>query len=106
MIFDRGRDFRKQYVSTIAQCRDAAVGALDILKFSATRGGFYLTIPIDRDEDETTMQLLEQENILVHPGYFYDIDGRHIVTTFIHNPDEVRHHFETIARFLHSVNAT
>ncbi|NBO66059.1 MAG: pyridoxal phosphate-dependent aminotransferase [Acidobacteria bacterium] len=39
-------------------------------------GGWYATLEIPRyiPEDELILRLLEQENLLVHPGYFFDFD--------------------------------
>jgi aspartate/methionine/tyrosine aminotransferase len=39
-------------------------------------GGWYAVLEIDDDisDDERVQQLLEQDNVFVHPGYFYDFD--------------------------------
>ena len=39
-------------------------------------GGWYaiLEVPRVHDEDGWTLLLLERERILVHPGYFFDLD--------------------------------
>ncbi len=52
-------------------------------------GGCYLVLPYERDidEEDLAIELLDDEKVLVHPGYFYDIEGRHLVLTFIHDPD-------------------
>jgi aspartate/methionine/tyrosine aminotransferase len=62
------------------------------------RGGFYITIPIDHDEEEAAARLLEQQQILIHPGYFYDIEPDHLVMTFVEDPQAVKSHFEKIAK--------
>jgi alanine-synthesizing transaminase len=97
-IFQRGRDFLKQYIGWIAQCRAAALEGLKDMTFVEPRGGFYITVPIGLDEDDVASQLLERERILVHPGYFYDIPPDHLVMTFIDDPSSLRAHFEKIAR--------
>jgi hypothetical protein len=43
------------------------------------------------------MRLLGESQILVHPGYFYDIAPDHLVMTFIQSPENVRKAFTRIA---------
>jgi aspartate/methionine/tyrosine aminotransferase len=59
-------------------------------------GGFYITIPVVGSEEKIAAALLENSGILVHPGYFYDIDPNHLVMSFIHDPDSITKHFEQI----------
>jgi aspartate/methionine/tyrosine aminotransferase len=97
-IFRRGKEFLKAYVRWVARCRDQAVEGLKGVSFVPPRGGFYITVPIDTDEERAAATLLEQEGILVHPGYFYDIAPDHLVMTFIDDPAALREHFERIAK--------
>jgi aspartate/methionine/tyrosine aminotransferase len=97
-IFHLGREFLKRYKDWVRACRDAAVAGLKGLTFVEPQGGFYITLPIARDEEEAATGLLKNEGILVHPGYFYDIPPDHLVMTFIDDPHLVRSHFEKIAR--------
>jgi alanine-synthesizing transaminase len=96
-IFQRGAGFLNQYKNWIGRCRAAAVEGLQGTKFVEPRGGFYITLPIARDEEETTSTLLSKDGILVHPGYFYEIEPEHLVMTFIDDPDKIKGHFEKIA---------
>ncbi len=95
-VLRRGQDFLQQYVQWVRQCRTAALEALNGLSFVPPQGGFYVTIPIAHDEDHAAAALLEQDHILVHPGYFYDVAPDHLVMTFIDNLASVRAHFERI----------
>ena len=90
-------NFLSSYRSWVKRCRDAAVGALSGCGYLQPQGGFYVTLPILRDEEEAAARLLQERNILVHPGYFYDIQPDHLVMTFIHEPDVVKSAFEQIA---------
>lgn len=96
-IFARGGAFLDEYRNWIRRCRTAAVEALQGLSFIPPQGGFYITLRVDRDEEQLASNLLERDGILVHPGYFYDIMPDHLVMTFIEEPDTVRGHFEKIA---------
>lgn len=95
-IFRRGQDFLKHYVQWVGQCRAAALEGLDGLPFVPPLGGFYITVPIQREEEKAAGALLEHDHILVHPGYFYDIAPDHLVMTFIENPAFLRAHMAKI----------
>jgi aspartate/methionine/tyrosine aminotransferase len=97
-IFAQGGPFLAEYRNWILKCRTAAVDGLQGLSFVPPRGGFYITLRVERDEEQLASTLLERDGILVHPGYFYDILPDHLVTTFIDDPDHVREHFERIGR--------
>jgi len=58
-------------------------------------------LPILRDEEQAAAQLLQERDILVHPGYFYDIQPDHLVMTFIHEPDVVKSAFQQISELGH-----
>jgi alanine-synthesizing transaminase len=98
-IFEQGQDFLQHYRTWVQSCRTAALAALPAGAFVVPRGGFYVTLRIDGDEDEAAARLLEEDEILVHPGYFYDIDGNHLVMTFIEDPATVGETFSRIGRF-------
>jgi alanine-synthesizing transaminase len=97
-IFARGAAFLDKYKKWISKCRTAAIEGLKGLSFVEPRGGFYITLRVDRDEEQLASSLLERDRILVHPGYFYDISPDHLVMTFIDEPDMVQGHFEKISR--------
>lgn len=88
-IFERGRPFLDEYRKRVRVCRKAAIDALGSHLEHPPSGGFYLVVPYSRDieEDDLAIELLEEERVLVHPGYFYDIEGRHLVITFIQPPN-------------------
>jgi aspartate/methionine/tyrosine aminotransferase len=97
-IFRQGKGFLRHYVEWVTRCRDAAIEGLKGVTFVEPRGGFYITVPITGDEETAAVTLLEEERILVHPGYFYDILPDHLVMTFIDDPAVLRQHFQKIAR--------
>ncbi len=97
LVFQRGSAFLKDYKQWVQRCRAAAVDGLQGKTFVEPKGGFYITVPITQDEEETAKALLEKNSILVHPGYFYDIKPDHLVMTFIDEPELVRGHFEKIS---------
>ena len=98
-IFRRGTAFSKSYREWIRHCRSAAVEGLKGITFVEPKGGFYMTLPIARDEEEAAAELLRSDGILTHPGYFYDIPPDHLVMTFVDEPESVGTHFARIARY-------
>jgi alanine-synthesizing transaminase len=54
-----------------AAVEGTALGVLDV------EGGWYATVrvPRTRSEEEWTLELLERENVLVQPGFFYDFES-------------------------------
>jgi aspartate/methionine/tyrosine aminotransferase len=85
-IFAEGRDFLSHYRREMQARRDAAVRSLPPAPSSLPAGGFHMVVPVSReiDEEALAIELLATENILVHPGYYYDIEGRHLVMAFVH----------------------
>jgi aspartate/methionine/tyrosine aminotransferase len=96
-IFASGRQFLPNYRAWVAECRRAAMSGLEGGTFVTPAGGFYVTLSVQQDEEMLAMRLLEQFEILVHPGYFYDIEPNHLVMTFIQEPGKIRRAFQTIA---------
>jgi len=101
-LFSRGQGFLANYRQWIAECRNAAVESLAGCDFVPPAGGFYVSLRLNHDEDEAAMRLLRDSQILVHPGYFYDIAPDHLVMTFIQSPENVRKAFTQIAELTRS----
>jgi alanine-synthesizing transaminase len=97
-IFEKGRSFLTDYRKWIATCRSTAMEALAGCTFVEPRGGFYITLPIPDDEEQSAARLLRDAHILAHPGYFYDIRPDHLVMTFIHDPSVISEAFRKIAK--------
>ena len=98
-IFEKGRTFLEGYRQCVGACRNTAIDALGSHLKHPPTGGFYLVVPYTRDveEEDMALELLEEERVLVHPGYFYDIEGRHLVMTFIQPLDTLK---EVLPRIL------
>lgn len=53
-------------------------------------GGWYavIRVPRTRSEEELVVELLEQDGVLVHPGYFFDFDAEgYLVVSLLPPPD-------------------
>ena len=58
--------------------------------FVSPEGGFYVTLRLPNlDEQQATMELLGKEHLLVHPGYFYDMEPHHLVLSFVQRAEVI-----------------
>jgi alanine-synthesizing transaminase len=87
---------RERCATHLSLAREALAGSsANIL---AVEGGWYITIqaPRVRSEEEWTLELLERENVLVQPGFFYDFASEaYLVVSLLTAPENFR---EGIAR--------
>jgi aspartate/methionine/tyrosine aminotransferase len=97
-IFGKGEPFLSRYRQWIADCRNVALECLTDCDVVPPAGGFYVTVRLSTDEDRSALQLLRDDGILVHPGFFYDIAPDHLVMTFIHEQLNLRRAYTAIAQ--------
>jgi alanine-synthesizing transaminase len=66
-------------------------------------GGTYLTLRLlapNLEEDDVVLGLLKERDLLIHPGYYYDLRPDHLVLTFLRPEEELRRAGREIAAFL------
>ncbi|MBI5298740.1 MAG: pyridoxal phosphate-dependent aminotransferase [Deltaproteobacteria bacterium] len=91
-ILEQGKNFKTHTIQEVTSRRNLCLSLLkdvDSIHFHPPQGGFYLTAKIEKKEDEEdfVIRLLEQTEVLVHPGYFYDYEeGIHIVFSYLAEP--------------------
>jgi hypothetical protein len=99
-IFEEGRTFLRFYAREIAQRWTEARQILSLcahIAFVEPAGGFYVTLKLESIEEEPAAQaLLATNHLLVHPGYFYDIEPDHLVLSFIQEPETIRTSFPRV----------
>ena len=69
----------------------------------AVEGGWYITVQVPRirSEEEWTLELLGQENVLVQPGFFYDFDAEaYLVISLMTAPEVFHEGLRRLRRFL------
>ncbi len=67
-------------------------------------GGWYATLEIPRhvSEEELVLQLLAEDDVLVHPGYFFDFPHEaFLVLSLLPRPEDFR---EAVERLLGRIN--
>jgi aspartate/methionine/tyrosine aminotransferase len=94
--------FQRSYPSEIRRRMNVATTLLSgtpAFSFIRPEGGFYLTLALRKngmEEEAMACRLLEKKRILVHPGYFYDMEGRHLVLSFASRPEVLREALRTV----------
>ncbi len=95
-LFREGEAFLQDYRKTISQRRAVACDLLSSsprLSFVPPAGGFYLTLRVhspDSDEEQLALDLLRERQLLVHPGFFYDLDRSHLVIGYTSEEESLR----------------
>lgn len=99
-VFAAGQDFLAGYRKRVGALHEAAASILEASGWVSPAGGFCSVIPCrpDMEEEDLAIALLDQDRVLVHPGYFYDIEGHHLVSSFVGNPSRVRLGLERLRR--------
>ena len=92
-LLQRGRGFLDSYIEEIRRRWGVAREYFEPStrwSYAIPEGGFYLTLRLLRDEEATAEAILGETHILVHPGYFYDIEPHHLVLSFVAEPETLR----------------
>jgi alanine-synthesizing transaminase len=95
------RQIRERTVAHRAFAREAlalsAAGILDV------EGGWYVTVQVPRvrSEEEWALELLEREEVLVQPGFFFDFETEaFLVVSLLTAPAVFREGIERLRRFV------
>jgi alanine-synthesizing transaminase len=105
-LLNSGHRFLSDFRRWVGECRDLTVRALSScrdLALVAPAGGFYLTaqwVGSERDEEQWIIELLNDGGVLVHPGYFYDIPGTHLVMSFVQEQGALQEALLRLTEFL------
>ena len=89
VIFAEGKTFLRSYRGTVRKRAGAVTRVLAQafwLSFVKPEGGGYAPVRMDKkgaEEEKAALGLLRNEGLLVHPGYFYDMEGSHFVISFV-----------------------
>jgi len=83
------RQIRDRSAANLAAARTALLGSsMNIL---AVEGGWYITIQVPRvrSEEEWTLELLEEHDVLVQPGFFFDFESEAFLVVSLLTPQGV-----------------
>jgi alanine-synthesizing transaminase len=100
--------------ATRARIQERAQNNLTLLRGALTEsaasvlrveGGWYvvLRLPALLDDEAWTLTLLTQDDVLVQPGYYYELPGVHLVVSLLVDPDVMRVAAQRLALRINSV---
>jgi len=96
------KTFQASYRSEISERMELASHLLknaEAVSFLRPEGGFYIALKLRKrrvEEEEIACRLLEKRRILVHPGYFYEMEGQHLILSFASRPQVLRRAFNAL----------
>jgi alanine-synthesizing transaminase len=103
-IFRQGEQFRAGYTSAIRErwrLARAILAPCARIRFIEPDGGFYVSLRLEGLlEESASIELLRREQLLVHPGYFYDMKPDHLVLSFVQEPEVIREVYPRLANML------
>ncbi len=108
-IFEGGAGFLEEYRTEIGERARLAIETLSRstrLSLIPPEGGFYLTLRINdptADEETIALEMLRRESLLLHPGYFYDLEPAHLVISFVSAPSLLKPSLERLLAFFESL---
>jgi|WetSurMetagenome_2_1015567.scaffolds.fasta_scaffold17992_2 alanine-synthesizing transaminase len=93
-IFEYGKEIRIDFARRIRECwkiADAFLSKCKCCSYVKPDGGFYVTLNTGGLEEEAAAeQILRNNHILIHPGYFYDMNPNHLILSFVQTPETIR----------------
>ena len=104
-LLEGAKSFLSEYRSAIRERARLAVRLLSRssrLSFIPPEGGFYMTLRInapEADEETLALDLLRRERLLLHPGFFYDLDPPHLVFSFVSEPALLEESLERVVAY-------
>jgi len=99
-IFREGKNVRIDFAHRIAECWDIteeSLSSTDCCGYVKPEGGCYVTLHLNGlDEEKAAEHILNKNHLLVHPGYFYDMESSHLVLSFVQTPEILRDAFPAL----------
>jgi alanine-synthesizing transaminase len=92
-IFRHGQPLAGEFARRIRECWEISQEYLMScrqLTYTPPEGGFYVTLRLDGlDEERAAENILRENGVLLHPGYFYDMDPDHLVLCFVQKHETI-----------------
>ncbi len=103
-IFQHGTAIKNEFAHRIRDCwilTEEILAPSRHCTFVKPEGGFYVTLHLeDLDEVKTSEAILRERLLLVHPGYFYDMNSNHLVLSFVQRFETIQDSFPKFCRTL------
>jgi hypothetical protein len=103
-IFQHGTTLGNEFAHRIRDCWNLTEEILAQSRhcsFVTPEGGIYVTLHLeDLDEVKASEAILRERHLLVHPGYFYDMDSNHLVLSFVQHSETIQDSFPKLLEAL------
>jgi alanine-synthesizing transaminase len=103
-IFRLGRDIGANFADRIRECWETAASLMASTRHTQyvnPDGGFYVTLKLEHtDEEQAAEAILRENHLLLHPGYFYDMDPNHLILSFVQKAETLR---ESLPKLLRTI---
>jgi len=88
------------------QVANSELKSIPGLSWEEAQGGFYTTLrlPPGIAEDALALHLLKEEHVLMHPGYFYDLEGNHLILSHVGEPRWTQEVIEKLRRAISTLS--
>ena len=103
--FEFAMRIRKAWLST-----EQHLSKTKACRYEKPHGGFYVVLNLTSgsgaccDEEETARRVLRDNHLLVHPGYFYDMDPHHLILCFVQEPEIINTAFPKLLKTIQNQN--
>lgn len=103
-LFQNGKGFLSRYVFDVKARREQTLKILDgisSVSYLPPEGGFYLTVRINdskANDEKVALDLLQERNVLVHPGFLYELNDPHFVMNYAKEGARLEVGLQAIAR--------
>jgi hypothetical protein len=101
-IFKYGKSVAAGFARRICECWTLAgcvLARCKSFRYARPDGGFYVTLKLENlDEEQAAESILKENRLLVHPGYFYDMDPHHLILSFVQTPEIIREAFPKLVK--------
>jgi alanine-synthesizing transaminase len=108
-IFRQGEIIRMDFIRRIRECWNITarhLESIDSCSYAEPGGGFYVTLRLNGlDEEKAAEKILKETHVLIHPGYFYDMDPNHLVLCFVQKPEALRDSLLAVGKILTDLRA-
>jgi aspartate/methionine/tyrosine aminotransferase len=103
LLFQRGRPFLNRFQTEVRRRMRLATRELSrypVFDVIPPEGGFYLAVRLTNglDDERFAYEALHRHGLLIHPGFFYELEGSYFVLSGMEKPAVLRTALRTLAR--------
>ena len=106
-IFRQGENVHGDFARRLGECWSVAeplLASIERFSYSKPDGGFYVALSLNGlDGEMAAKKILNKNHILMHPGYFYDMEPDHLILSFVQKPEMIRNSLTELRKTLYDL---